>query len=83
MTTREGEDWSPYVQCVRDLITVAQAAYRLDSTPSDIAISEAIDQLDCVGSEADLLEPLQSNIELAQRVIDAITNQLRPSAQSG
>ncbi len=83
MTTRKGEDCSPYVQCVRDLITAAQAAYRLDSTPSDSAISEAIDQLDCVGSEADLLEPLQSNIDLMQRIIDAITNQLRPSAKSG
>lgn len=83
MTTSEGEDWSPYVKCVRDLITAAQAAYRLDSTPSDSAISDAIDQLDCVGSETDLLEPLQSNIELTQRIIDAVTNQLRRSAKSG
>lgn len=83
MATNEGEDWSPYVQCVKDLITSAQAAYRLDSTPSEIAISEAIDQLDCAGSESDLLEPLQLNIELAQRIIDAITNQLRTSVKSG
>ncbi|WP_195165906.1 hypothetical protein [Mycobacteroides abscessus] len=83
MTTGEGEEWSPYVQCVSDLITAAQAAFRLDSTPSDTAISEAIDQLDCIGSEIDLLEPLQSHIDLAQRIIDAITNQLRTSAKSG
>lgn len=83
MTTSNGEDCAPYVQCVRDLITAAQAVYRLDSTPSNSAISEAIDQLDCVGSEADLLDPLQSNIALTQRIIDAITNQLRPSAKSG
>lgn len=83
MTTSKGEYCSPYVQCVRDLITAAQAAYRLDSTPSDSAISEAINQLDCVGSEADLLALLQSNIGLTQRIIDAITNQLRSSAKFG
>ncbi len=65
MTTSKGEDCAPYVQCVRDLITAAQGVYRLDSTPSNSAISEAIDQLDCVGSEAGespLLSPPGSRV---------------------
>lgn len=80
-TGREG-DWSPYVRCVKELISAAQAADRLDSAPSDVAIGDALDQLGCVGSEAALIEPLRSSIELTQRIIDAISNQARlPSGE--
>lgn len=73
----EVADNSPYVLRVKELVIAAQAAYHLDSAPSDIAIGDALDQLDCVGDEAALIEPLQSSIELIQRVIDAISNQTR------
>lgn len=81
MSSDEAAHRSPYVLRVKELIVAAQAASHLDSTPSDIAIGDALDQLDCVGDEAALIEPLQSSIELIQRVIDAISNQTRPNGQ--
>jgi hypothetical protein len=73
-----GDD-SVYVQSVKELIMAAQAAHQLGSTPSEVAIGDALDQLGYVGSEADVIEPLQSSIKLTQRIIDAVTNLARPT----
>ncbi|SLE84378.1 Uncharacterised protein [Mycobacteroides abscessus subsp. massiliense] len=74
-----GTEDSAYVRCVKDLIVTAQAVHDLDSTPSEVAFVEALDQLGLVGSEAVVVAPLQSSIDLAQRIIDAITNLNRPA----
>ncbi|MBU8814106.1 hypothetical protein KL953_35185 [Mycolicibacterium goodii] len=68
---------SAHVRCVKDLIVTAQAAHDLDSPPSESAFVEALEQLGYIGSEIAVVEPLQSSIELAQRIIDAITNLTR------
>lgn len=74
-----GTEDSAYVRCVKDLIVTAQVIHDLDSTPSEVALVEALDQLGFLGSEAVVVAPLQASIDLAQRIIDAITNLNRPA----